>query len=303
MAITFIDGGSKKVEHIVVGLYGGASIGKTSLALTAAKPVLFDFDGKSHKAPNRAGIPTNFVTKWADVAQLTPADLRPFETVIIDTVGAALDFLSIDIAEREPKARRASGGLSQNGYGLLRLRFDQWMNNIYLAEKDVVLVAHGVEEQRGDDTVVHRIIATGSSRNKVYQVCDILGQLLLAPDGKRLLTFDPSHDSLRKNVGLPTFTVQQPSEAPHGLATVIAQAKDLMNHHMAKQTDEHARLAALRYSFEQFSTVAQFNEMAEEMRTSKASAVEKRILREVGESKGFALNKNKKFEEQSGTLM
>ena len=134
------------------------------------------------------------------------------------------------------------------------------MNVIYRAEKDVVLIAHGVEEQRGDDTVVHRIIATGSSRNKVYQVCDILGQLMVTQDGKRVLTFDPSYDSLRKNVGLPDFTVKLPGEVPNGLANVIRQAKDQMNQFAVKQTDEHSRLQELRQVFDLYETVKQFND-------------------------------------------
>ena len=42
--------------------------------------------------------------------------------------------------------------------------------------KDVVVIAHAAEEQRGDETV-DRIIAAGASKQAIYQSADLMGRI------------------------------------------------------------------------------------------------------------------------------
>ena len=102
------------VEQVVVVLYGQPSIGKTTLALTASKPVLIDFDAGSH----RAGWPSPRVEigSWRDVVDMEPDDFAAFDTVVIDTAGRALDFLTAQlISTRTRASRRGPAGSRSTG--------------------------------------------------------------------------------------------------------------------------------------------------------------------------------------------
>ena len=66
---------------------------------------------------------------------------------------------------------------------------------------DVVLVAHAQEDTRGDD-VVERIVASGSSKQEIYQQADLMGRLSV--EGKqRSLSFNPSVAAFGKKCRSP----------------------------------------------------------------------------------------------------
>ena len=98
------------VEQLVVCVYAAPGLGKTSLGFTAEKPLLLDFDNGAYRAGNRKD--TVKVGAWSDIEQMTKGDFTPFKTLIVDTAGRALDVLSLDIMQKNPKHGRGSGALS-----------------------------------------------------------------------------------------------------------------------------------------------------------------------------------------------
>src|SRR3954466_3183793 len=93
-----------KVERINLCIYGPPGVGKTTLAFSAEDPLLLDFDKGVHRAANRKD--TVPVSSWSDVVSMTQEDLAPYKTVVADTAGRALDFLTADIIKAEPKLGR-----------------------------------------------------------------------------------------------------------------------------------------------------------------------------------------------------
>src|SRR5438094_161444 len=106
-----------KVERINLCLYGPPGLGKSSLAFTAKDPLLLDCDGGAYRAANRKD--TVPVSKWADIISITAEDLKPYKTVVVDTAGRALDFLTADIIAANPKMGRG-GALTLQGFGELK---------------------------------------------------------------------------------------------------------------------------------------------------------------------------------------
>lgn len=215
------------VERLNVVLYAPPGIGKTSLAFTAADPLLLDFDNGAHRAANRKDIVQ--VRDWADVAGITADDLAPFRTVIMDTAGRALDTLTADIIRANPKHGRG-GALTLQGYGELRARFIAFLRLLNSFGKDVVLIAH-MDEQRSGDEIVERLDVQGGSKNEIYKVADAMGRIAIR-EGRRTLLFSPTEAAFGKNPGqLEPLAVPALGSAEFGdfLSGVIQQTKDRLN--------------------------------------------------------------------------
>jgi hypothetical protein len=216
-----------KVERLNMVIYGPPGIAKTSLAFTAATPLLLDFDNGSHRAANRKDVVR--VTDWQEVAGITAEDLAPFSTVIVDTAGRALDTLTVDIIRANPKHGRG-GALTLQGYGELKSRFGSFLKLLNSFGKDVVLIAH-MDEQRNGDDVIERLDVQGGSKGEIYKAADAMGRLVIS-DGKRWLRFSPTDAAFGKNPGQLDPLLVPHFESPDFdgfLARVIQQTKGALN--------------------------------------------------------------------------
>lgn len=215
------------VESIITVIYAAPGIGKTSLAFTAERPLLLDFDKGAHRAANRGDIVQ--VTDWRDVAGITAEDLAPFKTVVMDTAGRALDVLTADIIRANPKHGRG-GALTLPGYGELKSRFTAFLKLLISFGKDVVLIAH-MDEQRNGDELIERLDVQGGSKGEIYKVADAMGRLVIV-NGQRELRFSPTDTSFGKNPGqLDPVTIPHIAEPAYAtiLGDVIRRTKEAMN--------------------------------------------------------------------------
>lgn len=215
------------VERLNTVIYGPPGLGKTSLAFTADTPLLLDFDNGSHRSANRKD--TVRVSNWSDVAGITADDLAPFNTVIVDTAGRALDILTADIIRANPKHGRG-GALTLQGYGELKSRFTSFLKLLNSFGKDVVLIAH-MDEQRNGDDIIERLDVQGGSKGEIYKAADAMGRLVIA-NGQRRLLFSPTDAAFGKNPGqLPPLDVPDFTSAEFDmfLASVIERIKGRLN--------------------------------------------------------------------------
>lgn len=284
------------VEQIIVMMYGQPGIGKTTIAFSAEAPLCLDFDRGAHRAANRQdSVP---IGSWAEVATLDAEDLAEYSTVIVDTVGRALDSLTAHLIQQDPKMANRSGALTLQGYGALKSTFAQWLKNLRELGKDVILIAHDAEDKSGDDLIV-RPDVQGGSRGEIIKSADAIGYLYRASK-KTMLDFNPSDRWIAKNPSkFEALTV--PSIDAHGgfMAETIQGIKDAINEMTEAQRETAEELAQWRERFELLETVEQFNAMIPE--TGSASKPiqgdVKRMLVQVGGDKGFRFNSEvKEFE-------
>lgn len=216
-----------KVERLNVVIYGPPGIGKSSLAFTADKPLMLDFDQGSHRAANRKDVVR--VSDWTEVSSITADDLAPYNTVIVDTAGRALDAITADIIKTDPKGHK-NGALTLPGYGVLKTRFTTFLKLLNSFGKDVVLIAH-MDEQRNGDDIIERLDVQGGSKGEIYKAADAMGRLSMV-NGKLLLRFSPSDAAFGKNPGqLEPLTIPHCDHAEYEgfLADVIQRTKDRLN--------------------------------------------------------------------------
>ena len=157
-------------------IYGNPGIGKTSLGLSAPNPVLFDFDGGVHRVNGAFQCPTLQVQSWDEVIEALDEDLSEFGTIVIDTVGKMLDYMSAYIIKNDAKMAMRDGSLSLKGYGARKTMFVNFISRCSMLGKHLVFVAHEKEDKDGDIRIVRPEIG-GSSAGDLMKELDLVGYM------------------------------------------------------------------------------------------------------------------------------
>lgn len=224
------------VSAIITYIYADPGLGKTSLGFTADKAISFDFDRGAHRTGELRRGAVVQVQQWADVTNLTPQDLAPYNTVVIDTVGAMLESIKTHLL-LTANNRQKDGALKLKAQGLANQTFKNYINMLISLGKDVVFIAHASEDQNGDQ-IIYRPDLGGKNRNELYRIADIMGYLTTVTTGEgknaRVISFRPSPTHHAKNSGAlggDTGEVWVPDlkDHPQFLADLIQQAKDHIN--------------------------------------------------------------------------
>jgi hypothetical protein len=188
--------------------YGQPGMGKTTLALSAPKPLLLDFDGGVHRVNYGHQVPTVQITKWEDCEEVMKEDLKEFETLVIDTGSRMLDYMADFIIRKNPKMGRSNGALTLQGFGERKGMFRQFCRTAMLMNKHLIFVAHR-ETQKNNDEIRYVPLFGGSSYDDLVTDLDLVGYLE-AVGKKRTLTFDPTDRNDGKNTCNLPSTMELP---------------------------------------------------------------------------------------------
>ena len=184
----------KKLIIIVSGL---PSTGKTTLALSAPGVLLVDTDDGLARV-NRAHRKDASVCKTYEeiLADIKAAEGK-YETVVIDTCGALIEYMKDWAMRTDPKANKANGGFSLQGYGIIKQEFLRL--SAYLRKHfNTVFIFHEQMTKNGDDGVFYELVVEGSARTLVYQPADLAGHLFI-DHGKRYIGFTPTESYSAKS--------------------------------------------------------------------------------------------------------
>lgn len=181
-------------------IYGQPGIGKTTFGVSAPDAVLFDYDGGVQRINGAHQVPTLQPTSWEDTNEALKEialEMPEVKTIVIDTVGKMLDFMSAYIIKSAPKMAMRDGSLSLKGYGVRKTMFVNFIKQLAMMGKNVVFIAHEREERRGEETFKRPEIG-GSSANDLIKELDLVGYMY-AVGKERVVTFDPSEYYYGKN--------------------------------------------------------------------------------------------------------
>lgn len=274
------------VQTITACLYAPPGLGKTSTAFTADKPLLLDFDKGAYRSQYRKDVVE--VASWQDVEQITADDLAPYNTIIVDTAGRALDVLGAELMRKNPKFKGFGGQLSLQGFGALKAGFTGWLNLLRSFGKDVILIAHMDEQHKGDE-MIERLDIQGGSKNEIYKAADVMGRLRIM-DSKRVLDFNPSATGFGKNPAqLPILTVPSFDTTPDFFAGVMEQIKSALNRQSEEAIKAQAELEEKRQEFMALDGAEAFNTKALELKGADNKV--KAVLHKVATSKGLSFDK------------
>ena len=229
-----------RVQSLVTYIYADPGIGKTSLAFTAGKSILFDFDSGAHRAGKLRRGTTVPVEHWLDVANIEASDVEGYDTIILDTAGRMLDLIKSYLVENKSN-RQSDGALKLKAQGYANDLFKSWVGRIRGYGKDVVILAHATEDKKGDD-IIFRPDIGGKNKNELYRQADLMGYLTNVDGDKgksmRMLNFVPCTAYHAKNSGgIGNVALPDLEQASSFLGDLIAQGKE----HINSLTDEQVK--------------------------------------------------------------
>ena len=181
--------------NVKMMIYGQAGMGKSTVALSAPKPLLLDFDNgvKRMNMAHLENIDTVQVTSRNDVQLVLQEDLSVYQTIVVDTIGKMMDFIiTYKCGTRQPSIR---------DWGGINAEFSWMTRTLSSLKKHIIFVAHRDTRKEGDDTVFIPALRE-KSYNSIVTELDLLGYLEMKSERgvqRRTITFDPTSRNDGKN--------------------------------------------------------------------------------------------------------
>lgn len=163
----------KKIRILIAGYPG---IGKSTLALSAPKPLHIDIDHGIDRIEPRYRADYIQPKTYDEVLEdLVPENLADYDTLVFDTGGKLISLMSLWAIKKDPKYGQRDGSLSLKGYGFVGKEFQRLMDYcFYTLNKHIVMVFHAIEDKDGDQTKL-RIKVEGQTKNNVWETQDLGG--------------------------------------------------------------------------------------------------------------------------------
>ena len=167
------DIGEKRIRMLLAGPPG---IGKSTLAMSAPKPLLIDTDGGFDRVEFMYRKDRLVASSYQEILDdLQPANLKDYETLVIDTAGRMQSYMSAWAIAQDAKNGQRGGALSQRGYGAIKREFNRLIDYMFVTlQKNIVVICHSVEEKE-DEVVKQRLKLEGGFKNDVWEPMDLGG--------------------------------------------------------------------------------------------------------------------------------
>lgn len=185
--------------NLIILLYGRPGVGKTSVAFTANNPLNLDFDGGLARAVKRKKT-VKFKSwsgyeKWVKDGHL--ASVRG-GTLIVDTVKAMLDdYIGAHVVAENHNNGKKGGGISQQGFGVMREIFAQFIREARNYEVDLIFIAHAIAKVEGKSSLLIPAM-TGGSYEILVAKADLIG-FMETRNNNAVIEFSPTDGHIGKN--------------------------------------------------------------------------------------------------------
>lgn len=174
----------KKIRMLIAGYPG---IGKSTLALSAPNPLHIDVDFGIDRIEPRHRKPFIQPGSYQEILDdLTPTNVRDFDTLVFDTGGKLLKLMSTWAIKKNAKNGSPVGSLSRQGYGVVGKEFERLMDFcFYELQKHIVIVFHAIEDKDGENARL-RIKVEGQTKNNVWEPMDLGGFVEMMGDDRTI---------------------------------------------------------------------------------------------------------------------
>lgn len=183
-----MDFSNHKIAMIIAGVAG---IGKTTLALSAPKPLLVDLDNGVSRVEAKHRVDTMKVSNFNELKnELKNEDLSDYETIVLDTGGKLFELMKPSIIKENAKYGKADGTLSLQGYGIAKKKYGEFVNFVKGLGKNLIIVFHATEVTIDpvEQFTGLRIRIEGSTKDEIWDEMD-LGAFIEMKGNKRTIGF------------------------------------------------------------------------------------------------------------------
>ena len=203
---------SEKQFTIVVA--GAPGVGKTTLALSAPKPLLFDFDkGIARVKAEHRQLTSECDTYEEFLKDLESDEYKECETVILDTGGSLVQLMQPWAKKQDAKAAKDGRAM----FGVIKSEFARLTAQLRGDGKNVVILFHTTEVMK-NDTVMTRLSCEGSVKDIVWTPADLGGTITIRGK-KRIINFSPTEESfgkacygIRGEIDIPELSTGAPNK-------------------------------------------------------------------------------------------
>lgn len=186
-----MDFSNKKFMVIISGQPG---LGKTTLALSAPKPFLFDTDNgiARVKAAHRQEVVTSVTESYEELlGDMESEEYKAAQSIIIDTGGTLVQLMKSWAIKQDKKAKDGRAM-----YGVIKTEFDRLCYQIRKDGKHLIVVFHTTEQSKGD-VIQTRLSCEGSTKDIVWTPADFGGHMYMM-GSKRVIGFTPTDEYFAK---------------------------------------------------------------------------------------------------------
>ena len=184
---------NKNIIMIISGLPG---TGKTTLALSAPDVLLIDTDEGMARVNPAHRKDASICKTYEEVLADIKAAEGQYQTIVIDTCGALIEYMKDWAMRTDPKASKKDGGFSLQGYGIIKSEFIRL--SAELRKKFNVIYLFHESMTKVDENVFYELVVEGSARTLVYQPADLAAHLFIQTS-KRYLGFTPTEQYSAKS--------------------------------------------------------------------------------------------------------
>jgi len=259
-------------KHFSAIIYGAPGVGKTTLALSAPKPLLIDFDGgvSRVKAYHRclALVCQNYDEVLRDI---TDDAVKDCETIVVDTGGSFISYLQEWAMRQNPATnRQKNGAISLKGFGAVKQEFQHFSSLIRdTMQKNVIFVFHSEETKDKDGNPMQRLLCEGAAKNIVWQPCDFGGYLQMI-GSDRVLSLSPTQEFFAKGCYGLSGNIPVPSIGDTDKNDFLTRLFDKARENIKSEADIYA---PIREKYENAMTAAKGIVSAVESAEDATSAI------------------------------
>lgn len=203
---------------------GSPGIGKTTLAMSAPNPILFDLDhGVSRIRAEHRGLTSEDDTYAELLEDMETPEYQQADSVILDTGGSLIQLMQPWAKTQDAKAARDGRAM----FGVIKREFDRLTAKIRGDHKNCIIIFHTTEVQKGD-VITQRLSCEGSAKDIVWTPAD-LGCYMYVMGGRRMLGFTPTDEYFAKGCygikGLIEVPDLKPGQKNDFLTRLFQQAR------------------------------------------------------------------------------
>jgi len=284
---------NQKFAMIIAGYPG---IGKTTLALSAPKPLLIDVEKGISRVKAEYRKASLQIESYEELKNdLETLDLSQFETIIIDTGGELLDFMKPYVMKLNPQNGQRDGSLTLKGYGAVGQEFSRFIKKCKLMGKNIIVIFHAKEEKDDDKTKL-RIAIEGSSKDNIWKSIDIGGFVEMIGK-RRTIGFSNSERYFAKGVhgvkGIYEIDDLSPGVANTFITNLFQSMKNTINSEKDIQVDEEKKYMEamkLTHDISKLTSLDEVNSLVDKIKQTEHSLTSEKELKHKLNEKAKELN-------------